>query len=79
MTYTSTITKRGQITIPKEIREIFDLKAGEKVLIEAEKKYREIKVKSTPSIFELAGKFKPKKIANAVKIREKMTRIYHPR
>lgn len=79
MIYTSTITKKGQITIPKQIRESLDLKEGERVFIEMEKDSEEIKIKSSPDIFELAGKFKPKKIEDAVEIREKMLKVYKPR
>ncbi|MCK4781592.1 AbrB/MazE/SpoVT family DNA-binding domain-containing protein [Candidatus Parcubacteria bacterium] len=79
MTYSTTITKKGQITIPKEIREILRLKEGERIFLEVEKKKKEIRIKSEPSIFELAGKFKPKKVENAVKLREKMAKMYKPR
>ena len=79
MAYQTIITKKGQITIPKEIRELLKLKAGEKISLEVEKGKKEVRIKSGPSIFELAGKFKPKKIVNAVKLREKMTKMYRPR
>lgn len=79
MIYTSTITKKGQITIPKKIREGLDLKEGEKVFIELEKDSEEIKIKSSPDIFELAGKFKPKKVKDAVVLREKMMKMYGSR
>jgi len=74
MIHTSTITKKGQITIPKQIRESFDLKEGEKVFIEISNE--EIKIKPRPDIFELAGKFKPRKVKDAVKIRETMMKRY---
>lgn len=32
MSYESTVTSKGQITIPKEVRERLDIEAGEKVL-----------------------------------------------
>ncbi|NCO32127.1 AbrB/MazE/SpoVT family DNA-binding domain-containing protein [bacterium] len=79
MSYQTTITRKGQITIPKEIRKILELKEGERVSIEVEREKKEIRIKSYPSIFELAGKFKPKKIESAVKLREKMAKEYQPR
>lgn len=79
MIYTSTITKKGQMTIPKPLRDVLGLEEGEKIFIEAEKDKKEIRIRPYPSIFELAGKFKPKKIENAIKIREKMTKIYGTR
>lgn len=79
MAYQTTITKKGQITIPKEIREILKLREGKKLEIKLEKKKKEIRIKSAPDILDLAGKFKPKKIVDPVKIREMMTRRYKPR
>lgn len=79
MSYQSTITRKGQITIPKEIRKIFKLEEGKRVDIEYEIKNKEIKIKPFPDILDLAGTFKPEKVINAVKVRELMTRKYKPR
>jgi len=79
MVYSTTITKKGQITIPKEIREILKLKEGEKLEVKFEKKKKEIKIKPIPDILDLAGTFKPKKIVDPVKIREMMGKMYKPR
>jgi len=79
MSYQITITKKGQITIPIEIRKILKLEVGKKLDIEFERKKKEIKIKSAPDILDLAGAFKPKKIINAVKVRELMSRKYKPR
>ena len=79
MAYQTTITRKGQITIPKEIREILKLREGKKLQIEFERKKKEIRIKSAPDILDLAGKFKPKKAIDPVKIREIMARMYKPR
>lgn len=79
MVYQTTITRKGQITIPKDIRDILRLDEGRKLEIEFEEKRREIKIKSAPDILDLAGTFKPRNVVNAVKIRELMTKIYKPR
>jgi len=80
MTYQTTITKKGQITIPKEIREILKLAEGKKLDIEFERKRKEIKIKPVLDILDLAGTFKPKrKIENAIKLREKMAKVYRSR
>ena len=79
MTFASTITKKGQITIPIEIRRVFDLKEGGKVFIETVKGERAITLRPKKSIFDLADQFKPKKVENAILIREKMAKAYSPR
>lgn len=76
MSYQSTITRKGQITIPKEFREFLKLEEGKKLDIELEKEKREIRIKSVPDILDLAGTFKPKKVIDAVKVRELMTKKY---
>ena len=79
MVYTTTITQKGQVTIPVEIRKLFDLKQGGKVFIEALKDGKAITLTPKKSIFDLAGTYKPKKVENAVFIREKMAKSYKPR
>jgi len=37
MPYSTTITKKGQITIPKPLREILKLKENSRIILEAEK------------------------------------------
>lgn len=77
MIYQTTLTERGQITIPKPVREFLGMKPGERVFIDLEKKKKQIKIESFPTIFELAGKFKPKKkIKDVVEIREYMEKHY---
>lgn len=76
MTYQTTITQKGQITIPKEIREILKLKKGQRLDIEFEGKKKEIKIKPAPDILDLAGTFKTKKKINVLKAREMMERYY---
>jgi len=76
MAYQTTITKKGQITIPKEIREILKLKEGEKLEVEVEKKEEIIKLRRLPDILEIAGTFKPKKKVNVLRAREYMEKHY---
>ena len=76
MAYLTTITKKGQITIPKEIREALKLKEGKKLEIEFARKKKEIRVKPVIDILDLAGTFKPKKRINVLKAREAMERRY---
>lgn len=76
MTYSTTISKKGQITIPKEIREILELDEGKKLEVKLERKKKEIKIKPTPDILDLAGTFKPKKKISVLKAREAMEKEY---
>ena len=77
MSYQTTITRKGQITIPKEIRESLRLKEGEKLEIEFNKKEGLIKLKLLPDILEIAGTFKkPRKRIDILKAREKMEKQY---
>lgn len=76
MTYSITITKKGQITIPKPLREFLKLEEGKKLLIELEKKAKEIKIKPVHDFLEIAKKIKVKKKINPVKAREYMEKFY---
>ena len=60
--WTATVVEKGQIVIPKQAREIFDIKAGDTlVLLGDEKRGIAIPPKSafsqfTAAVFETAGK-----------------------
>lgn len=76
MSYQTTITRKGQITIPKEIRDVLRLREGRKMSIEIEAKRDEIRLKPYPDILELAGTLKVKKKMNVLKAREYMEKHY---
>ena len=75
-TQLATVTQKGQVTIPQEMRRFLGVKPYSKVLIV--KDVDHIKIKSAgPNIFELAGKFKiPKSMPKILKAREVMERNY---
>ncbi|MBI2326642.1 AbrB/MazE/SpoVT family DNA-binding domain-containing protein [Candidatus Collierbacteria bacterium] len=54
---TSTVTSKGQVTIPMSIREYLDIKAGNKVYFEAVLNPRSVKVSksSGSTVDEIAG------------------------
>jgi len=76
MTYSTTITQKGQITIPKVIRDALRMRIGQKISLELEKE--EIRIRVFPDILELAGTIKVKKNkgVDPVKAREYMETHY---
>mgnify|MGYP001613696973 FL=1 len=76
MTYQTTITRKGQITIPKEMRVALHLKEGKKIFLELEPQKKKIWIASHPDITELAGTFRTKKKIDVVKAREYMEKHY---
>ena len=79
MTYSTTITQKGQITIPKAIRDALRMAVGQKISLELEKE--EIRIRVFPDILELAGTIKVKKNkgVDPVKAREYMETHYYER
>ncbi len=53
MRYTTSVTQKGQVTIPKNLREKLKINVYGKVIVEAEKGY--VKVSPTKDIVDLAG------------------------
>jgi len=76
MVYSTTITRKGQITIPKAIRDALGLPANKKILVEFEDKQKEIRLRPQADILDLAGTFKSKKKTNVLKAREAIDRGY---
>jgi len=76
MLYPTTITKKGQITIPKEFREALNLKPTQRVIIDLEKNTRVVKIKPTEDFLEVAKKIKVKKKTNVLKAREFLEKNY---
>jgi len=70
----STVTQKGQVTLPKALRDKFGIKAQKRVQITAGKEY--IKIKPVLDIVDLAGKYKAPKGKNALKAREYMEKHY---
>ena len=58
----TTVTQKGQVTLPKILREKVGIKEYDKVVIEADKNY--LIVKSTKDILDFAGTLTPKKNKN---------------
>ena len=76
MTYQATITRKGQVTIPKEIRDALYLTKDKKIMIDFEKEKGEIRMKPTHDFLEIAKDIKVKKKIDVVKAREYMEKHY---
>jgi AbrB family looped-hinge helix DNA binding protein len=76
MSYHSTITRKGQLTLPKKVRELLHLGLGERVLLEPDTCGTQLKITTVPTIKELKGSFVVKKSLNPVVIRKQMEGHY---
>ena len=76
MKFITTITQKGQITIPKEIRDNLSIELYDKVIVE--KADDHIRIIPTQDILDIADKFKTKKFAhmNPVEARKHMENNY---
>ena len=69
MTQEVVVTRRGQTTIPQEIRKKLDIREGTRLLVDAER--GKVVFRKVPSIFDLAGKSKMTK-QQAFRLLDKM-------
>lgn len=76
MLYQTTITQKGQIVIPVNIRRILGLIPNQKIMLEVDQEKQEATLKPTQDILDIAGTYKPKKIISALKAREKFEKEY---
>ncbi len=76
MTYQTTITRKGQLTLPKEIRKIMKLPLGSRVELRPDPAGGKLKINVLPSLKSLAGSFVVKKPINPVLLRAQMERQY---
>lgn len=72
--YLVTVTQKGQVTIPQELRTKYGVKLLGKIRLEASNGF----IKLTPSedILDLAGTLKPKIKKPVLKAREEMEKTY---
>lgn len=76
MTYTSTVTQKGQITLPKALRNKLNIKTREKVIIKLKEDC--IEITPTSDILSIAGflKNKVKVSKNILEAREALENKY---
>lgn len=70
----TSVTQKGQVTIPKKIRDKVGLSINSKVYIEAVG--NSIKVTPAYDILDLAGQFKPKNKKEILKARQELDNSY---
>lgn len=70
----ATVTQKGQVTIPFEMRNLLGIKPYSKVRISVHNDA--VRLESTPDIMDLAGFIKAPKGMNALKAREYMQTHY---
>ncbi len=70
----TTVTQKGQVTLPKKLRDKVGIKKLDKVRIEQGNGY--LKVIPTQDILEFAGIFKPKAGKSVLKARQKLEQNY---
>lgn len=76
MTYLTTVTSKGQITIPKKIRDILLIGNNRTLSIEFEKKRKEVRITPSLDFLEIAKNIKVKRKLDVLKAREYMETHY---
>lgn len=70
MFYQTTITKKGQITIPKAVRIGLNLRPSQRVLIDFEEKSKLAKIEPAEDFLSVAKRIKVKNKTDVLKARE---------
>lgn len=78
MTFTTTVTQKGQVTLPKAMREQLKIDPYDQVVISMQA--NSLMIKPVKSLLDLAGKLKPRKNANksSLEARTAMDKQYQP-
>lgn len=74
MNYLTSLTQKGQITIPKGLRDALQVKSYDKLYLQLENNH--LKLYPAPDILGLAGKIKPKKKKPVLSARQKLDQGY---
>ena len=73
--YLSTVTQKGQITIPKPLRDYLGIKSYHKVALKKTK--TGVQISTVPDLLDLAGSLIPKTAKSLLKARQEMETNYH--
>jgi len=74
MQFITTVTQKGQITIPLNLREALEIKKYSRVYLELEDNH--IRVIPSRDVLDLAGSYQPKQKRNLLKAREAFEKKY---
>ncbi len=77
MIYRTNITQKGQLTIPKSIRDELQLKPNIQVIISYENQV--LKIRPSQTILNIADTLKPQRVVSALELRKKMSQSYGKR
>jgi AbrB family looped-hinge helix DNA binding protein len=72
MRYITTITSKGQMTVPKAVRARLHLSAPSRVVLDLDEATSRITLAPTEDIPDLAGALSPAQVVPATEIRERM-------
>ena len=78
MRYITTLTRKGQLTVPKDVRRKLHLRMPARVVLEIVDDNL-LRVQTPADIVELAGTFKPRKRTSVLEGREAFERSYRRR
>ncbi len=78
MKFTTTVTQKGQVTLPKSMRQALGITAYDQVEIELTKSGKVINIKPTLDVLDLAGSLQPKanKSKSVLEARQAMEKEY---
>lgn len=76
MRYVTTITRKGQMTVPKPVRETLGLRVPSKVILDYNEAKGTLTLAPVTDIIDLAGSLTPEEVVPATEIRERMERDY---
>lgn len=76
MTYQTTISTKGQLVIPKKMRESLHITINQTLTLDMDEKKGTITIRPTKDILDLAGTFKPKRRVDPKGEREAFEKHY---
>ena len=76
MRYVTSITRKGQMTVPKAVREKLGLRVPSKVVLDHDEARGVLTLAPAEDILDLAGSLTPGEVVPATEIRERMERDY---